>query len=87
MDDRYPTLCHDEPSADEEKTAYDALRKEMQNSKPRSNIFLPLLKTTFVARRHFILHNAVSVNDILRDYPAMKESSSVSMLIYTYIHA
>lgn len=57
--------------------ASEALRKEMQNATPRKEVFLPLLKTTFAMRRHYILHEAMSVRDILHDCPALKDASAV----------
>lgn len=68
--DRYPAVHHADSTSEDEKSAYDALRKEMAISKPRKDIFLPLMKSTFSLRRHYILHDALSVKDILKDYPA-----------------
>ena len=78
MDDRYPALSQYEGSAEEERSSLEALRKEMNNTKPRRDVFLPLMKTTFSLRRHFILHDAASVQSILQDYPALKRASDVS---------
>lgn len=78
LQDRYPAISYSTVDPDEEKTASDSLQKEMQNRKPRRQVFLPLMITTFAARRHFILHDATSVHDILKDYPALKMSSAVS---------
>lgn len=50
---------------------------EMKTSKPRRDTFLPLMKSTFTMRRHYILHSAVSVQHILREYPALKEPVAV----------
>ena len=85
LDDRYPALSHTGVSAEEEKVASEALRKEMENTKPSRDVFLPLMKTTFAIRRHFIMHNAASVHDILHDYPALKEASAVSIVIQCFI--
>lgn len=70
------TLTND-VHAEEEKSCWDALQVEMTSSRPRRDIFLPLMKKTFIMRRHFIIHNASSVHDILRDYPALKEPSAI----------
>ena len=79
LDDRYPVVTANETvSTEDDIAANDALIKELQNAKPRKEIYLPLMKRTFPFRRHFILHNASSVRLILRDYPALKESSAVS---------
>ena len=81
LGDRYPTLSHTGISAEEEKVASEALRKEMENTKPRRDVFIPLMKTTFAIRRHFIMHDAASVHDFLRDYPSLKEASSLSIVV------
>ena len=39
-----------------EKSAYDELVTEMKTSKPRCDIFLPLMKNTFLMRRHGMMH-------------------------------
>ena len=51
----------------------EALVKEMKNAKPRSDIFIPLMKSTFMARRQFILTEARSVVQILDIYPALNQ--------------
>ena len=71
LKDRYPALVNREQSLDE-KEAFEALRKEMSNNKPRKDIFLPLMKSTFSLRRHYVLHDAQSVVEILQEYPALK---------------
>ncbi len=79
LDDRYPALSQTENcTAEEEKSASEALCQEMSNAKPRRDIFLPLMKSTFSLRRHFILHDALSVQDILREYPTLKQTIAVS---------
>lgn len=82
LNDRYPALSTltNDVHAEEEKSCWDALQVEMTSSRPRRDIFLPLMKKTFIMRRHFIIHNASSVHDILRDYPALKEPSAVSKM-------
>lgn len=72
-------MSNDHIDADEEKSAYDALQKEMQNAKPRRDVFLPLVKCTFILRRDHILHTAASVQHILRDHPELKQPSAVSL--------
>ncbi len=76
LDDRYPVISS-ESSIEEAETALEALHKEMSNAKPRRDIFLPLMKTTFSLRRHYVMHDALSVQDILREYPAMKQANAV----------
>lgn len=53
LQDRYPTLSPDhvesDPSAHE--SDQEALAKEMKSAKPRSEVYVPLMKATFMARR------------------------------------
>ena len=87
LEDRYPAINYSAVDQDE-KLASDSLRKEMQNQKPRRQVFLPLMKTTFALRRHYILHDATTVLNILSDYPALKNSSAVSsFVICLIVHA
>ena len=86
LDDRYLALSHTVVAPEEEKSASEALHKEMQNTKPRRDAFLPLVKTTFALRHHYILHDAESVNDILQDYAALKEASAVSSTQIPGVH-
>lgn len=82
LDDRYPALTmNDNVSEEEERSAFSALVKEMKSEKPRRDIFLPLMKSTFFMRRDFILRNATSVSAILQDYPVLKEASAVSIRV------
>ena len=82
LSDRYPALnVNDDISPEEEKETFDALSEEMRSAKPRREVFLPLMRKTFVMRRHYILHNAASVRHIIRDYPALKEASAVSKML------
>ena len=75
--ERYPVLSDDaDVDSEEEKAAYTELCAEMKTSKPRRDVFLSLMRT-FRMRRHYILHSAVSVQHIVRDYPALKEPASV----------
>lgn len=77
INERYPALDNNEMGAEEEKSAFDALYAEMKTSKPKSDVFLPLMRSTFVMRRQYILHSAVSVQHILQEYPALKEPVAV----------
>ena len=52
LQDRYPTLSPElegDPSAHESNQ--EALAKEMKSAKPRSEVYIPLMKATFMARR------------------------------------
>ena len=64
---------------EEEQSAASALEKEMSFAKPRRDVFLPLMKSTFMTRRHYVLHVAASVEEILNKYPALKDVSAVSV--------
>lgn len=86
LDSRYPELSHAEGSNEEAKLALEALSKEMSNAKPRRDIFLPLMKSTFSLRRQYILHDALSVENILQEYPAMKHTNVVGVLILVIVH-
>ena len=78
LDSRYPPLNY-AVDPEEERSAANALEREMQNGKPRREVFLPLMKSTFRARRQYILNDAVSVQDIWSNYPALKDFSAVSV--------
>lgn len=78
LNDRYPnTRLNENVSPEEERSATDALRREMSLNRPRKDIYLPLMRTTFPLRRHYIMHHASSVGDILQEYPALMESKVV----------
>lgn len=82
LQDRYPTLSPDlesDPSAQESNL--EALAKEMKSAKPRSEVYVPLMKATFMARRQFILTEAKSVVQILDTYPALKHTCAVSFVL------
>ena len=68
LENRYSAINYSAVNLDEEKIASDSLSKEMHNQKPRRQVFLPLMKTTFDLRRHYIIHHATSVQSILSDY-------------------
>ena len=48
-----------------------ALAIELSKNNPRDSVLLPLMKSTFMERRMFILNEAVSVKDILTKYKAL----------------
>lgn len=80
LSERYPALTTTEVDIEEEKSSYDSLCAEMKTSRPRRDIFLPLMKNTFAMRRHYILHSASSVKHILQEYPALKQPIVVSIV-------
>lgn len=59
-----------------------ALQEEMQKSKPRDSVLLPLMRSTFYDRRIFIQNDAASVSDILDHYPALYRPAVVSHCMY-----
>ena len=82
LQDRYPELESDPIMVESHQ---EALVKKMKNAKPRSDIFIPLMKSTFMARRQFILTEARSVVQILDIYPALNQVSAVSMCFVLHI--
>ena len=65
LDDCYPALSHTVVAPEEEKSVSEALYKEMQNTKPRRDVFLPLMKTMHCGII-IILHDAESVRHFAR---------------------
>ena len=62
----------DRADENSEKINAEAIEKELDKEKPRKEVLLPLMKSTFPARRSYILHEAGSVNDTVQKYPALK---------------
>lgn len=82
LGDRYPALSgHGDVSGDEQKSIMEALNREMQAPKPRKDVYLPLMKSSFIVRRQNILHTSVSARHIISDYPALKEATAVRNFI------
>ena len=79
LQDRYPTQS---PGTESDSSAnesnLEALARERRSLKPRSNVYIPLMKATFMSRRQFILTQAVSGVQILETYPALKQTCTVS---------
>ena len=79
LQDRYPTLSPEiESDSIANESNLEALAREMRSVKPRSNVYIPLMKATFMSRRQFILTQATSVVQILDTYPALKQTCTVS---------
>ena len=57
-----------------------ALVDEMNKSKPRDAILLPLMKSTFQDRRIFIQNDAKAVTEILDVYPPLSRPAVVGFL-------
>lgn len=82
LTERYPLYECSDINEEDIKLALTALTKEISNSKPRKDVFFPLMKSTFTVRRHYILHDAKSVEDILEEYPALRFVTVVSVAKY-----
>ena len=57
-----------------------ALAIELSKNNPWDSVLLPLMKSTFMEQRMFILNEAVSVKDILTKYKAPLSSSCCNSL-------
>ena len=75
--DRYPTLTVTDAESSSYENNIRALSAEMESEKPRKDVYLPLMKRTFLQRREFVLTGARSVAEILQAYPALKLSPAV----------
>ena len=73
LESRYPSI---RPQEDEsaQQQHLPAISKE----KPRKEILLPLMKSTFYARRQYILNSSNSVLSKLEKFPALKMLPLVS---------
>ena len=68
--DRYPTLTVMDAESSSYESNIRALSAEMESKKPRKDVYLPLMKRTFLQRREFVLTGARSVAEIIQAYPA-----------------
>ena len=57
----------------------EAISKEMEKEKPRKDILLPLMKSTFYFRRKYILESEDSVFVKLEKFPGLKMPSLVCL--------
>ena len=78
---RYPVTVSSE-MADEAtmEQHLEAIQEEMEKSKPRDWILLPLMKGTFQNHLLYIRKDATSVKEIMEKYPCLKYPSLVSTL-------
>ena len=53
------------------------MNNELEKTRPRDSILLPLMKSTFGARRMFVLSDAISVAAILKEYRALSRPAVV----------
>ena len=57
-----------------------ALKVELEKRSPRKDVYLPLMKHTFLQRREFILAGAQSCSEVIQSYPGLKLSACVSFI-------
>ena len=69
---RYPPLQHHGNDPSQQQQTSQAILKEMEKEKPRKDILLPLLRSTFCVRRQYILESNESVIAKLEKFPALK---------------
>ena len=78
---RYPVRVHEDREEDAESIQQhtSAMVAEMSKKKPREHVILPLLKSTFSARRDYVTStDRTDVREILEEYPALHLPSAVS---------
>ena len=81
---RYPPRLHEDINEDEESVQVhvQSMQSEMRKKKPRDIVLLPLLKSTYLARRDYITSDERSdVEEILQEYPALQLPSAVRAII------
>ena len=80
LQSRYPTLTVElEVDATTYGLKVEALNKEMESAKPRKEVYLPLMKATFMPRRQWILTDVKYVMEVTSKYPALREAHVVSV--------
>ena len=85
---RYPAVQEIEVDETTEKNHFDAIKKELQKEQPRRDVLLPLMKFLFPSRRNFILHSAISVENILLKFPALKLLYvGKTFFVHVHVHA
>lgn len=78
LDIRYPSITPGDASVQQQQV--QAISKELEKEKPRKDILLPLMKTTFYARRQYILANDDSVITKLEKFPALRMPPLVCLI-------
>ena len=58
----------------------EAIKKEMEKDRPRKDVLLSLMKSTFYVRRQYILESSDPVNLKLEKYPALRMPPIVSKI-------
>ena len=82
---RYPVTSFKSTLSDDAASIQSHLKtinEELKKTKPRDQLLLPLMKSTFTIRRDYVQNEANSVKDILEKYPALNRPAVVN--IYTY---
>ena len=77
---RYPVGSSTSPDIENPETVAEhqkAMNNELEKTRPRDSILLPLMKSTFGARRMFVLSDAISVAAILKEYRALSRPAVV----------
>lgn len=78
LDIRYPSITPGDASVQQQHV--QAISKELEKEKPRKDILLPLMKTTFYARRQYILANDDSVITKLEKFQALRMPPLVCLI-------
>lgn len=79
LESRYPSVRQAEG---QEVVQVDvAILKEMEKERPRRDVLLSLMKSSFCSRRQCILHNEESVTAKLQKFPALKMPFVVSVYL------
>ena len=80
LESRYPSI-HPNLSDELQDTQHQAIEKELQKDKPRKDILLPLMKSTFYTRRQAILRSDDTVTNKLEKYSALKMPPLVNFVV------
>jgi hypothetical protein len=72
------SLCEDSASISSHLKAID---EEMKKAKPRDQLLLPLMKSTFTVRRDFVQNQANNVKEILEKYTALNHPAVIVTIV------
>ena len=84
---QYPAIPKDAEDNESHARNLDALKDEATKSKPRHDVLKALMARTFPKRREWVLSGAVSVNNITSEWPMLKKSNYVSILVLLFSYA
>ena len=81
---RYPIriMSREQMSAEALEGAQLALKEEEEKIHPDPDIYLQLMKSTFVFRRQYIVSEAESAQEIMEKHPFLKFEAVVSMCVH-----